>query len=75
MLSRVLPGEMRWCFFLFCQEEIVQLLGERVDQDTLDSSTLAKTLFANLSSLNDLIEGNMRPCELSIFVSVVVGNI
>ncbi len=54
-------------FVLFCQEETVQLLGERVDQDTLDSSTLAKTLIANLSSLNDLIEGNMRLCEVSIF--------
>lgn len=45
-------------FVLFCQEEAVQLLGERVDQDTLESSVLAKTLTANLSSLNDLIEGN-----------------
>ncbi|TRY84489.1 hypothetical protein DNTS_035836, partial [Danionella cerebrum] len=46
------------------EEESVQLLGERVDQETLDSSILANTLTANLSSLNDLIEDIIRDWEL-----------
>lgn len=45
---------------LFCQENAVKLLGERVDQGTLESSTLAKTLSSNLSSLNILLEGKIR---------------
>ncbi|KAG1933974.1 laminin subunit alpha-5 [Pimephales promelas] len=46
------------------EEESVQSLGERVDQETLDSSTLANTLIANLSSLNILIEDMIRDWEL-----------
>uniref|UniRef100_A0A8C2HDP3 Laminin, alpha 4 n=1 Tax=Cyprinus carpio TaxID=7962 RepID=A0A8C2HDP3_CYPCA len=46
------------------EEETVQLLGERVDQDTLDSSTLAKMLIANLSSLNNVTEDIIRDWEL-----------
>lgn len=45
---------------LFCQEETVKVLGERVDQATLESSTLAKMLSSNLSSLNVLLEGKLR---------------
>lgn len=45
---------------LFCQEETVMVLGERVDQATLESSTLAKMLSSNLSSLNVLLEGKLR---------------
>ncbi|ROL08880.1 Laminin subunit alpha-4 [Anabarilius grahami] len=46
------------------QEEEVQSLGERVDQETLDSSMLGNTLIANLSSLNVLIEDMIRDWEL-----------
>lgn len=73
MLSHVLPGETEVVFVLFHQEESVQSLGERVDQETLDSSTLANTLIANLSSLNVLIEGNMRPCAICIFCLCCAG--
>ncbi|XP_067273513.1 laminin subunit alpha-4 [Pseudorasbora parva] len=46
------------------EEKAVQSLGERVDQETLDSSTLGNTLIANLSSLNVLIEDMIRDWEL-----------
>ncbi|KAI7799330.1 Laminin [Triplophysa rosa] len=46
------------------EEETVKLLGERVDQGTLESSTLAKTLSSNLSSLNILLEDMIRDWEL-----------
>lgn len=75
MLSHVLPGETEVVFVLFCQEEEVQSFGERVDQETLDSSMLGNTLIANLSSLNVLIEGNMRHCAIYICMCVVLANI
>lgn len=71
----ILPGETEVFFVLLCQEEEVQSLGERVDQETLDSSMLGNTLIANLSSLNVLIEGNMRHCAIYIFIYVVLANI
>ncbi|XP_056620180.1 laminin subunit alpha-4 isoform X1 [Triplophysa dalaica] len=46
------------------EEETVKVLGERVDQATLESSTLAKTLSSNLSSLNILLEDMIRDWEL-----------
>ncbi|XP_051732085.1 laminin subunit alpha-4 [Ctenopharyngodon idella] len=46
------------------EEEEVQSLGERVDQETLDSSMLGNTLIANFSSLNVLIEDMVRDWEL-----------
>ncbi|XP_077076325.1 laminin subunit alpha-4 isoform X1 [Siphateles boraxobius] len=46
------------------EEESMQSLGERVDQETLDSSTLANTLIANLSSINVLIEDMIKDWEL-----------
>lgn len=67
----VLPGHTEVVFILFCQEKLVQILGKRVDKETLDSSTLAKTLTANLSSLNFLIEGKARSCD-SVFVFYAV---
>ncbi|XP_051954964.1 laminin subunit alpha-4-like isoform X1 [Xyrauchen texanus] len=45
-------------------EEAVKSVGEQVDQETLESSTLAKTLSANLSFLNVLIEDMIRDWEL-----------
>ncbi|XP_051952446.1 laminin subunit alpha-4 isoform X1 [Xyrauchen texanus] len=46
------------------EEEALNSLGERVDEETLESSMLAKTLSANLSSLNVLIEDMIREWEL-----------
>ncbi|NP_001034154.1 laminin subunit alpha-4 precursor [Danio rerio] len=46
------------------EENEVQNLGKQVDQETLNSSTRAKTLTANLSSLNVLIEDMIRDWEL-----------
>ncbi|XP_065119786.1 laminin subunit alpha-4 isoform X1 [Paramisgurnus dabryanus] len=46
------------------EEEIVKSLGDRVDQETLEGSTLAKTLSSNLTSLNVVLEEMIRDWEL-----------
>lgn len=49
--------------FAVGQESVVNSLGDRVDDDTLQSVTLADELTTNLTALNVLIEGIVKPAK------------
>jgi len=45
---------------VFLQERVVQALGEKLDNDTLQTFTLAEQLSSDLTDLNIRIEGTDR---------------
>lgn len=47
---------------LVSQESVVEALGSRLDEDTLQTFTLAEQLNANLTDLNTRIEGTREIC-------------
>lgn len=51
-------------FFLF-QETVVKALGSYLDNDTLETLTRAEQLSANLTDLNERIEGSEQQTECS----------
>lgn len=49
--------------FAVGQESVVKSLGDRVDDDTLQSFTLADELTTNLTALKVLIKGIVKPAK------------
>ena len=52
--------------FVVGQESVVKSMGDRVDEDTLQSVTLADELTTNLTTLNVLLEGNFRSAKATL---------
>ena len=46
-----------------CQENVVKTQGNRLDEDTLQTVTLAEELNTNLTDLNMRIEGTRQLCS------------
>lgn len=57
-------------FVVVFQESVVKTLGNKLDNDTLETFTLAEQLSTNLSDLNIRIEGTKQLCWLFCPISV-----
>lgn len=53
------------------QESVVKTLGDKLDNDTLETFTLAEQLSTNLTDLNVRIEGTKPLCSSPVSVSGV----